>query len=151
MHAHRLGLLVDSQVRGRPDGNVIDDDAVVLQDLLHGNPDRRAAAPDGDEKGGLEAAAQHVHGQFHGIAQQGVGGDKYFLDRRFARHAVDSRPIARAALRCRPPAYEIGGAPPSLRRRSTNSVSAWLTAGSSSGGWKLAMVSRAMVPARSVA
>lgn len=44
--------------------------------------------------------------------------------------------------------YETGGAPPSLLRRSTNSVSACAIAGSIAGAWKFAMVLRAISPAR---
>src|SRR5262249_9373510 len=46
---------------------------------------------------------------------------------------------------------DTGGAPPSLRRRATYSVSASLIAGSSGGGWNEARVLRATEFARSVA
>src|SRR5690606_34319990 len=76
MHAHLRGLLVNALVGGGADRQVVALDAVELQHLLHGNADRRAAAPHTDQEGGPEAAAHDLHAQRQRITQQRLGGDE---------------------------------------------------------------------------
>src|ERR1700730_18334470 len=56
-------------------------DAVVLEDLLHGDADRRTAAPDSDQKGRPKAAANDLQAELDRIAQQRISRDKVFVQR----------------------------------------------------------------------
>src|SRR3984957_6161509 len=56
-------------------------DAVVFEDLLYGDADRRTAAPDTDQKGRPKAAANDLQAEFDRIAQQRICRDKIFVQR----------------------------------------------------------------------
>ena len=80
MDPHDFGLLIDAGVGGGPDRDVINMNAVILECFLDRDADRRAASPDGDQKRGLESAADDSHGQLDRIAQQRLGGDEDLFD-----------------------------------------------------------------------
>ncbi len=73
------GLIVDTGIGRGTDGDMIGMDAVKRQKFLHRNPYGRPAPPDGDDKGGFEAAAQNLVGQFKGVFQQPLGCQVKFL------------------------------------------------------------------------
>src|SRR3546814_4433428 len=59
-------------------------DAVIVEQFLHRDADRRAAAPDADEMGRREAAAEHLPPEPQRIGEQLVGADE---DLRIVAHA----------------------------------------------------------------
>ncbi len=82
MHPDGFRLSVDAGIRRRPDRNVVCLDAMIFEDFLDRDPDRRAATPDGHQKRRLEPAAQDVYAELHGVAQQRFGGNEGLGNRR---------------------------------------------------------------------
>ncbi len=53
--------------------------AVIVEQFLHRDPDRRAAAPDADEVRRPETAIEHLHAEAEGVGEQVVRADEDFL------------------------------------------------------------------------
>src|SRR3546814_4088848 len=52
--------------------------AVIIEQFLHRDPDRRAAAPDADEVRRLETAIDDLHSEAKGVGEQVVRADDVF-------------------------------------------------------------------------
>ena len=83
-HCHPHRELYRGIARGA-DGNVIAFDPMHIEEFLHGDADRRAAAPDADQMCGPETALQHSARQPETVAQQLIGGQPDFLESLAAR------------------------------------------------------------------
>ena len=87
-----LAPLLDALVGGGADGDVVGGQAVVLEQLLHGDAHRRAAPPDADDEVGPEAAVQDLEAEPEGIVQQVLRLDVLlFSHGRFLRAGLRSR------------------------------------------------------------
>src|SRR6476620_7310191 len=69
-------LMIDAVIGRSANRDVIALDAVILQYLLNGDTNRCAAAPECNDEGGFEAAADNLHTEFERVAQQRFGGDE---------------------------------------------------------------------------
>jgi hypothetical protein len=78
-HLHLRVLPVDAVIGGGPDRDMVAMLAVIVEQFLHRDADRRAAAPDADEMRRSEAAVDHLHAQPQRVGEQVIRVDEDFV------------------------------------------------------------------------